>query len=99
MLKDAYEALGEHYMTAIMPAQVRKPKQKASAEGTVKDAATWVIAQLRNRAFADLDEVVSRGAGIPTVPSTEETTARGRLARSRAVRLRAKTCYPIKVFT
>lgn len=25
-----YEALGEHYMTAIMPAGVRKPKQKAS---------------------------------------------------------------------
>lgn len=44
---DAYEALGEHYMTAIMPAQVRKPKQKASAEGTVRDAATWVIAELR----------------------------------------------------
>lgn len=58
MLNDAYEALGEHYMTAIMPAQVRKPKQKASAEGTVRDAATWVIAQLRDRAFADLDEAV-----------------------------------------
>lgn len=57
VLNDAYEALGEHYMTAIMPAQVRKPKQKASAEGTVKDAATWVIAQLRNRAFTGFDEV------------------------------------------
>lgn len=58
VLNDAYEALGEHYMTAIMPAQVRKPKQKASAEETVRDAATWVIAQLRDRAFADLDEAV-----------------------------------------
>lgn len=57
VLNDAYEALGEHYMTAIMPAQVRKPKQKASAEGTVKDAATWVIAQLRNEAFTSIDEV------------------------------------------
>lgn len=57
VLNDAYEALGEHYMTAIMPAQVRKPKQKASAEGTVKDAATWVIATLRNRVFASFDEV------------------------------------------
>ena len=47
VLNDAYEALGEHYMTAIMPAQVRKPKQKASAEGTVRDAATWVVAELR----------------------------------------------------
>lgn len=58
VLNDAYEALGEHYMTAIMPAQVRKPKQKASAEGTVKDAATWVIASLRNRVFESFDEVV-----------------------------------------
>lgn len=57
VLNDAYEALGEHYMTAIMPAQVRKPKQKASAEGTVKDAATWVIAKLRDEAFESLDEV------------------------------------------
>lgn len=58
VLNDAYEALGEHYMTAIMPAQVRKPKQKASAEGTVRDAATWVIAQLRDRAFASIEEAV-----------------------------------------
>lgn len=58
VLNDAYEALGEHYMTAIMPAQVRKPKQKASAEGTVRDVATWVIAQLRSRTFASFDEAV-----------------------------------------
>ena len=57
VLNEAYEALGEHYMTAIMPAQVRKPKQKASAEGTVKDAATWVIAQLRNEVFTSFDQV------------------------------------------
>lgn len=57
VLNDAYEALGEHYMTAIMPAQVRKPKQKASAEGTVRDAATWVIAQLRNRTFTEFGDV------------------------------------------
>lgn len=58
VLNDAYEALGEHYMTAVMPAQVKKPKQKASAEGTVKDAATWVIAELRDRAFTQFDEAV-----------------------------------------
>ncbi|MDI9590206.1 MAG: IS21 family transposase [Acidobacteriota bacterium] len=57
VLNDAYEALGEHCMTAIMPAQVRRPKQKASAEGTVKDAATWVIAQLGNVEFTDFGQV------------------------------------------
>ncbi|WP_225749465.1 hypothetical protein [Paraeggerthella sp. Marseille-Q4926] len=58
MFNDAYEAFGEHYMTTIMPARVRKPKQKSSAGGTVRNAATWVIAQLRNRAVAILDEAV-----------------------------------------
>lgn len=57
VLNDAYEALGERYMAAIVPAQVREPKQKPSAGGTVRDAATWVIAQLRSRTFASFDEV------------------------------------------
>ncbi len=63
VLNDAYEALGEHYMTAIMSAQVRKPKQKASAEGTVEDAATWAMAKLRNRVFSDFGEVVAAVRG------------------------------------
>lgn len=46
-----YEALGAHYMTAIMPAGVRKPKQKASVEGTVGKIATAIIAKLRNEIF------------------------------------------------
>jgi len=51
ILNQHYEALGLHYMTAIMPAQVRKPKQKASVEGTVGKVATAVIAKLRNETF------------------------------------------------
>lgn len=51
VLTTDYEALGEHYMTAIMPAGVRKPKQKASVEGTVGKIATAIIAKLRNEMF------------------------------------------------
>lgn len=57
VLNDAYEAPGEHHMTAMMPGRVRKPKQKASAGGAVRDAATWVIAQLRDDTFTGIDEV------------------------------------------
>ena len=53
VLNDAYEALGNHYMTAIMPAPVRRPKAKASVEGTVGKLATAVIAKLRNEEFFD----------------------------------------------
>ncbi len=54
-----YEALGEHYMTAIMPAGVRKPKQKASVEGTVGKIATAIIAKLRNEIFYSFPELKS----------------------------------------
>ena len=57
VLNEAYEALGAHYMTAIMPTGVRKPKQKASVEGTCGKVATAIVARLRNRAFATLAEL------------------------------------------
>lgn len=63
ILNDAYEALGSHYGTAIMPTGVRKPKQKASVEGTVGKIATAIIAKLRNRSFfslAELKEAISQ---------------------------------------
>ena len=62
ILTDAYEAMGNHYITAIMPAGVKKPKQKPGAEGTVGNIATAIIAKLRNRTFHDfpsLEKAVS----------------------------------------
>ena len=76
-MNDAYGALGEHYMTAIMPTQVRKPKQKASAEGAVKDAAAWAIARLRSRVFADFDEVAAAAdASTSTTPAPSRNARR-----------------------
>ena len=57
ILNDNYEALGSHYMTAIMPTGVRKPKQKASVEGTVGKVATAIIAKLRNKTFYSFQEL------------------------------------------
>lgn len=57
ILTQDYEALGEHYATAIMPAGVRKPKQKASVEGTVGKIATAIIAKLRNEVFYSLPDL------------------------------------------
>lgn len=56
-------SLGEYYKTAIMPARVRKPKQKVSVEGTVEKIATAIIAKLRNEVFyffEDLKGAVAR---------------------------------------
>ena len=51
ILNEAYESLGNYYCTAIMPTGVRKPKQKASVEGTVGKITTAIIAKLRNEEF------------------------------------------------
>ena len=57
VLNEAYEALGNHYMTAIMPVQIRKPKQKSSAENTVGNIAAAIIAELRNETFFTMDQI------------------------------------------
>lgn len=56
-LNDTYAEFGEFYELAIMPAAVRKPKQKASVEGAVGKIAYTVIAPLRDRVFTTLDEL------------------------------------------
>jgi transposase len=57
ILNEQYEAFGNHYYTAIMPAGIKKPKQKASVEGTVGKVATAIIAKLRNETFFNLSEL------------------------------------------
>ena len=52
-----YRELAEHYNTAVVPARVRKPKDKSSAEGTVGVVSTRIIAALRNRKFFSLEEL------------------------------------------
>ena len=52
-----YREMAEHYDTAVVPARVRKPKDKSSAEGTVGVVSTRIIAALRNRKFFSLEEL------------------------------------------
>ena len=60
VLNEKYEDLGNHYLSAIIPAGVKKPKHKASVEGTVGKIATAIIAKLRNETFHTLEEVRCR---------------------------------------
>lgn len=54
VLNENYLSLAEHYSVAIVPAGVRKPKQKASVEGSVGKITTHIIARLRDEAFYSL---------------------------------------------
>jgi transposase len=57
VINRTYQELAEHYQTVIMPARVRKPKDKPSVEGTVGKITTWIIASLRNQVFFTLSEL------------------------------------------
>lgn len=56
-LNTTYHEMAEHYGTAIIPARVRKPKDKPNAEGIVGNISTWIVAALRNGQFFSLAEL------------------------------------------
>ena len=62
ILTREYEQLAEHYGTAILPARVKRPRDKNSTENTVYNVALSIIAKLRNaefRSFAELKAAVA----------------------------------------
>ncbi len=56
-INKTYHEMAEHYDTAVIPAKVRKPKDKPGAEGTVGNITTWITAALRNQKFFTLQEL------------------------------------------
>ena len=56
-LNAVYHEMAQHYNTAIIPARVRKPKDKPNAEGVVGNISTWITAALRNEQFFSLSEL------------------------------------------
>ncbi|NCP78643.1 MAG: IS21 family transposase [Desulfuromonadales bacterium] len=56
-LNPTYAELALHYGTAIVPARVRHPKDKAKVEGGVLIAQRFILAGLRKRTFFSLAEL------------------------------------------
>ena len=53
----SYADLARFYGAVVIPARVRKPKDKAKAEAGVLLAQRWILATLRNRTFFSLAEL------------------------------------------
>lgn len=53
----AYQELAEHYSVAVIPARVKKPRDKAKAEVAVQNVERWILAPLRDRRFFSLEEL------------------------------------------
>jgi transposase len=56
-INPAYQDFAEHYGVAILPARVRKPRDKAKVETGVLIVERWILARLRNHQFFSLGEL------------------------------------------
>ncbi len=52
-----YLELAEHYGVAVLPARVRKPKDKPNVENAVSVVSTWILASIRNQKTFSLYEL------------------------------------------
>ena len=57
VVTDSYEDLAEHYDTVILPARVRKPKDKSKAEGGVNIVRQSILMRLQTKEFRSIDEL------------------------------------------
>jgi transposase len=56
-LNPTYQDMASHYGTAVIPARVRRPQDKAKVEVGVQIVERWILAALRNRVFHSLAEL------------------------------------------
>jgi transposase len=56
--------LAVHYGVAIMPARIRKPRDKAKVEVGVQVVERWILARLRHRKFFSLAELNHEIGGL-----------------------------------
>ncbi|MGH7273174.1 MAG: IS21 family transposase, partial [Nitrospiria bacterium] len=58
-LNPAYQEMATHYGIVVIPARVRKPRDKAKVEVGVLIVERWIVAALRNQTFFSLSELNS----------------------------------------
>lgn len=56
-INPAYQDLAEHYAMAVLPARVRRPRDKAKVEAGVLLVERWILARLRHMTFFSLAEL------------------------------------------
>ena len=56
-INPTYLRLADHYSIAVVPARVRKPRDKAKVENAVLQVERRILARLRNHVFHSLEEI------------------------------------------
>jgi transposase len=66
VINASYAALIKHYQTAVVPARVRRPKDKPGVENGVLQTYRWLLAPLRHHQFFSLAELNTKLATLVT---------------------------------
>jgi len=57
LINETYQEMAAHYGTAILPARVYRPRDKAKVEAGVQLVERWILARLRHQTFFSLAEL------------------------------------------
>lgn len=63
-LNPTYHDMAQHYGVAVIPARVRRPKDKSKAEVGVQVVERWILAALRHHTFFSLQQLNERIAAL-----------------------------------
>jgi len=63
-INPTYQDMAEHYGVAVLPARVRRPRDKAKVEAGVLVVERWILARLRHRTFFSLAELNAALRGL-----------------------------------
>ena len=57
VINRVYQEMAQYYETAVIPARVKSPRDKATVEGSVGIISNWILAAIRNQQFLSLREL------------------------------------------
>ena len=93
----AYQDFAEYYQLAVLPARVRKPRDKAKVETGVLVVERWILARLRNLDFFSLGELNGKIAELIERLNTRPFKKIEGNRRSRFEALERSTLKPLPV--
>ena len=94
-LNPTYQEFAEHYGVAILPARVRRPRDKAKVETSVLVVERWILARLRNCTFFSLAELNAAIAALIEDLNTRVFKKMPGCRRSRFLELEHSTLQPL----
>lgn len=98
VLNKSYREFAEHYGISVLPARVRKPRDKALVEKAVQDVERSVLAPLRDTVFYSVAEVNQKISALLSILNQRKMRDYGESSESRFKRVEKALLQPLPKF-